>query len=80
MNPAVAATARESTEGAAPESAEGTLPESAGADPLEIDRGQAQWRERCDAAHDRAQLSVLYTQRIRELSRAGRRPPEEPPS
>jgi hypothetical protein len=53
---------------------------AAGADPLEIDRAQAEWREQRNAAHDSKQLSALYAQRIRELSAAARRVPEEPPS
>jgi hypothetical protein len=54
---------------------------AAGADPLAIDRAQAEWREARAATGDRARLYALYERRIRELTAAARKPPpEEPPS
>lgn len=54
---------------------------AAGADPLEIDRGQAQWRVRRNGAGDRAALGALYQRRIRELSaEAAKDHPEIPPT
>lgn len=43
---------------------------AAGADPLSIDRGQAEWRAERDGVEDRATLAELYARRTRELNEA----------
>lgn len=48
---------------------------AAGADPLLVDRAQAQWRAARDATVNRNQLTSLYSRRIRELETAARAPP-----
>jgi hypothetical protein len=54
---------------------------AAGADPLTVDAAQADWRALRNSASTRAELSMLYTQRIRQLEAAATAPrPEEPPS
>jgi hypothetical protein len=63
---------------------------AAGADPLLIDRSQADWRAAREGTVNRNQLSALYARRIRELEAAATAPsrpaapaqsraPEEPP-
>ena len=54
---------------------------AAGADPLVIDRAQAEWREARNNA-SRGDLGALYARRIRDLDAAARapRPAETPPS
>jgi len=46
---------------------------ASGADRLDIDRGQARWRDERDRATDADQLSRLYARRIAELDDAARR-------
>jgi hypothetical protein len=48
---------------------------AAGADPLIIDRAQADWRAARDATANRNQLTSLYSRRIRELETAAANPP-----
>lgn len=53
---------------------------AAGADPLAIDRGQAEWRAVRNAADDRAELADLYARRTRELREAAETAALTPPS
>ncbi|WP_309087433.1 hypothetical protein [Phenylobacterium sp.] len=53
---------------------------AAGADPLVIDRGQAEWRAMRNAADTRAELADLYARRTRELSEAAETAARTPPS
>lgn len=53
---------------------------AAGANPLEIDRGQAEWRAARNDAENPAQLAAFYARRIRELDAAARAAPMTPPS
>lgn len=51
---------------------------AAGADPLAVDEGQAEWRVARNAAGDRKALAALYARRIRELNAAAANPKAEP--
>lgn len=51
-----------------------------GADPLKIDRGQAEWRALRNAADTRAELSALYARRTRELNAAAEEARLTPPN
>ena len=53
---------------------------AAGADPLVIDRGQAEWRAARNAADDRAELGDLSARRTRDLSEAAETAARTPPS
>jgi hypothetical protein len=53
---------------------------AAGADPLVIDRGQAEWRASRNAADDRGELADLYARRTRELREAAETAARTPPS
>ncbi len=53
---------------------------AAGADPLAVDRGQAEWRELRETARERGALSDLYARRIRELEAIAGPSPQEPPA
>lgn len=52
----------------------------AGADPLAIDRGQAEWRAQRNAAGSRAALAALYARRTAELKRAAEEARLTPPN
>lgn len=51
-----------------------------GADPLTIDRGQAEWRALRNAAGNRAELAALYVKRTRELGAAAEEARLTPPN
>lgn len=53
---------------------------AAGADPLAIDRGQAEWRAQREAAGSRAELADLYARRVRELNAAAEAARTTPPT
>lgn len=53
---------------------------AAGADPLAIDRGQAEWRAVLSGADTRAELADLYARRTRELTEAAETAERTPPS
>jgi uncharacterized protein YecT (DUF1311 family) len=53
---------------------------AAGADPLVIDRGQAEWRAVRNAAATRGELADLYARRTRELTEAAETAERTPPS
>lgn len=51
----------------------------AGADPLVVDRAQAEWRDLRNAADSRGQLADLYARRTRELNAAAETAANAPP-
>ncbi|MGA0607695.1 hypothetical protein ACO2Q0_17015 [Phenylobacterium sp. VNQ135] len=53
---------------------------AAGADPLAVDAGQAQWRAERNAADSRGELADLYARRTRELNQAAEAAARTPPT